>query len=57
MDKHAEQREHKRRRQARRALKMSRRYMADPKARLPRLLAAYAELRAQRANCWVLPDA
>ena len=50
-------REMRRLRRSRRALKVARRHMADPKARLPRLLAAYSDLQAQGRQRWVLPDA
>ena len=50
-------REMRRLRRSRRALKVARRHMADPKARLPRLLAAYADLQAEGRQRWVLPDA
>ncbi|MEM8592504.1 MAG: hypothetical protein AAGF13_08255 [Pseudomonadota bacterium] len=50
-------REVRRRRRARRALRAARAHMADPQAKLPRVLAAYKELRARGSQRWVLPDA
>ncbi|MEM6479198.1 MAG: hypothetical protein AAF841_10990 [Pseudomonadota bacterium] len=56
MKKQTEAREERKRRRMRRTLIASRRHMADPNAKLPRLLAAYAELRTQSQSSWVLPD-
>ena len=48
--------ERQQQRQQRRALKAARRHMADPEARLPRLLAAYSKFQAQGTIRWALPD-
>lgn len=48
--------ERRRRRRAARALRLAREHMADPRAKLPRVLSAYAQLRAQGSQRWVLPD-
>lgn len=49
--------EKRRRRQARRALRQAREHMADPSAKLPRLLNAYAQLQARGKTRWALPEA
>lgn len=51
------QREKRRLRRSRRALRAAREHMSDPRAKLPRLLAAYNELQAQGTRRWVLPEA
>ncbi|MEO0484413.1 MAG: hypothetical protein AAF092_00730 [Pseudomonadota bacterium] len=48
--------ERQEKRRQRRALKAARRHMADPNARLPRLLEAYSKFQAQGSIRWALPD-
>lgn len=43
-------------RQSRRALRRARAHMADPQAKLPRLLTAYAQLKSRGHLRWSLPD-